>query len=111
MIFALQVIGLVILFLVLTYIYWRIFGRKLKNKEELLRFWKSSYNIIFWTILICNIIHLLVDIYTMELLGTYRVSLSKSFIICLLLLIIPKTLISCLETSIRKEQEEKEVKN
>ena len=105
MILTLQIIGLAISFAVLTYIYWRIWGRKLKNKAKLLSLLKSNYNTIFFTIMACNMVYLLVGIYTgLSSAGTFSVQMS--FIVCLLLLIIPKTLISCLENNVDEEQEE-----
>ena len=105
MIFILQIIGLAVLFTILSYTYWRIWGHKLKNKTKLLFFLESSYNTIFWTILICNIVNLLVTI----LLDLKRIStVSVSYIVCLLLLIIPRILISCLKTNIHNEEEKEE---
>ena len=93
-----------------TIVYWLFLDSKIKNKKSILSFLEPTYKIVFWTILYCVFVNLIIFwivwyVTTFEALGTMSgLMLQTQFIAYFVLLTIPKMFLFCLRISVRKEE-------
>jgi len=102
------ILSLTISLVILTVAVYRLFLKnKIKNKKAVLSFLKSTYNIVFWAILYCTVINLILAL-IIEFATTTETSgatiLQGQFIAYCIPLIVPNVLMFCLKLSIEKEE-------
>ena len=99
--------------LVLTVVvYWLFLDSKIKNKQAILSFLEPKYQIVFWTILYCTFVNLVL-VFILEFATTIEMPgliLQYQFIAYCVFLPIPRMLIFCLKISIQKEEKGEKIK-
>ena len=106
-----------LLLIVLTIVvYWLFLDSRIKNKKTMLSSFISKYKIVFYTVLYCLGINLLlfsiaIFVVKMETLGTVYGLLNQFLLIAYFsFLCIPRIFIFCLQISVRKEENDEKIK-